>query len=540
MFPPNPSGGSSSLFLGWFTSLTDLQTAYPSADSGQYAYVVVAGSPVIYTWSSTTNTWVSSGLGGIVTTVTQNGSTESGDVTVSLSKLGLVNSDDLTEGTTNLFNRPANWAQTDADDPEFIKNKPDLSKYLVKLLSFNEHDFVSITATGGIQDSGYKVNDYGTGYLDVWSAQKIRDEIDESVNEAIKVIGTWDAASNVPDIANFPSLSVGYAWVVSVPGTTTVGDISTWSEGELAVYGQSGWFKIGASTTVTFENIQGNALDNDSLADALNSKLGVTGTAYDSTRLGGVLYSDYASKSDLPIAGNGLTENEFGTWNVNVDGTTIIINGNDQLEVVASSGGPGNVIGPASSGINNIVLFGNTSGDHVIDSHVNFYEFATMTDVFVSYPTIVANTAVGNVDPGYIMSGKSVQGVLMDLFNAVVVYPAQIPYYFGMFSNPATDLITESIVKGLEQTLYETESTKVFDFGTLVTNVGYVGLSYPLSYGILTGIEVAAGLVATDLMLDFGSVVVEVNNFDYIVYVYKYLSNIPAGEYKMRFILGDD
>jgi hypothetical protein len=74
----------------------------------------------------------------------------------------------------------------------------------------------------------------------------------------------------------------------------------------------------------------------------------------------------------------------------------------------------------------------------------------------------------------------------------------------------------------------------------LVTNVGYVGLSYPLSYGALTGIEVAAGLVATDLMSDFGSTTVEVNNFDYIVYVYKYLSNIPAGEYKMRFILGDD
>jgi hypothetical protein len=266
----------------------------------------------------------------------------------------------------------------------------------------------------------------------------------------------------------------------------------------------------------------------------------VTGPVYDSTRLGGVLYSDYASKADLPIDGAGLTENEFGTWNVNVDGVTIIINGNDQLEVVASSGGSGNVVGPASSGINNIVLFGDTNGEHVIDSHVNFYEFATMTDVFVSYPTIVANTAVGNIDPGYKMSGKSVQGVLMDLFNADVVYPAQIPYYFGMFSNPSTSSIVETDVKALEQTLYETESTKVFDFGTLVTNVGYVGVSYPLSYGILTGIEVAAGLVATDLMSDFGTTIIEVNNFDYIVYVYKYLSNIPAGEYKMRFILGDD
>jgi hypothetical protein len=540
MFPPNPSGGSSALFLGWFNSLTDLQTAYPSADSGQYAYVIVAGSPVIYTWSESSHLWVNSGLGGIVTTVTQNGTTESGDVTVSLSKLGLVNSDNLTEGSTHLFNRPANWAQTDVNNPEYIKNKPDLSKYLVKLLSFNEHDFVSITATGGIQDSGYKVNDYGTSYLDVWSAQKVREEIDESVNEAIKVIGTWNAASNTPDIANFPSLSVGYAWVVSVSGTTTVGDISSWNEGELAVYGHAGWFKIGASSTITFANIQGNAIDNDSLADALNSKLGVTGTAYDSTRLGGVLYSDYASKADLPIDGAGLTENEFGTWNVNVDGVTIIINGNDQLEVVASSGGSGNVVGPASSGINNIVLFGDTNGEHVIDSHVNFYEFATMTDVFVSYPTIVANTAVGNIDPGYKMSGKSVQGVLMDLFNADVVYPAQIPYYFGMFSNPSTSSIVETDVKALEQTLYETESTKVFDFGTLVTNVGYVGVSYPLSYGILTGIEVAAGLVATDLMSDFGTTIIEVNNFDYIVYVYKYLSNIPAGEYKMRFILGDD
>jgi hypothetical protein len=56
--------------------------------------------------------------------------------------------------------------------------------------------------------------------------------------------GVWDANANTPDIENFPGLSDGYVWIVSVAGNTDVGGITGWVVGDYAVYSSGNWYKL--------------------------------------------------------------------------------------------------------------------------------------------------------------------------------------------------------------------------------------------------------------------------------------------------------
>ena len=82
----------SNLFVGKYTSLANLQAAYPTGFDGAYGLVEVLGdAPQEYIWDSTNSDWAESGGGGAVTTV--NGQT--GAVSLSTDNIG--------EGSTNKY-----------------------------------------------------------------------------------------------------------------------------------------------------------------------------------------------------------------------------------------------------------------------------------------------------------------------------------------------------------------------------------------------------------------------------------------------------
>lgn len=68
--------------------------------------------------------------------------------------------------------------------------------------------------------------------------------------------GMWNASTDTPHLAG-TTPTIGYAWSVSVAGTTTLGAISSWAVGDFAVYGALGWSKIPAGGVQTFNGRSG-------------------------------------------------------------------------------------------------------------------------------------------------------------------------------------------------------------------------------------------------------------------------------------------
>ena len=71
------------------------------------------------------------------------------------------------------------------------------------------------------------------------------------VGGAIRIQGNWNANTNTPDITG--ATTTGFAWIVSVAGTTNLGGINKWEIGDLAVKTESGWAKIDNQDYVTEE-----------------------------------------------------------------------------------------------------------------------------------------------------------------------------------------------------------------------------------------------------------------------------------------------
>lgn len=143
-------------------------------------------------------------------------------------------------------------------------------------------------------------------------------------------------------VTTYPTASDGdYANVVST-GTIWVWDIDAllWADSHISAYADGDMLK--------------SVYDTDD-----------TGVVDDSQRLGGQLPAYYLPSASVPVAGAGLTDAAH-TFNVNVDGTTIEINGSDQLHVINS--GAGDVTGPASAVVGNISTFASTDGKSIQDS----------------------------------------------------------------------------------------------------------------------------------------------------------------------------
>jgi len=117
--------------------------------------------------------------------------------------------------------------------------------------------------------------------------------------------GTWNASTNTPTLTSSVG-TLGYYYVVSTAGSTTLNGISTWAVGDWAVYNGSAWQKVAASGSSAF------------------STLTVTG-------LTGYMYANGASavtaSTTIPNAGLTNSSVTIGSTNVALGATAATIAG---------------------------------------------------------------------------------------------------------------------------------------------------------------------------------------------------------------------
>lgn len=92
---------------------------------------------------------------------------------------------------------------------------------------------------------------------------------------ALNYKGTWNAATNTPDLTTI-SADKGDYYVVSVAGTTTLDGISTWYVGDWAVYNGSIWQRVEGGDDDPAPSVRSNAT---------TGVMEITGPAAGSTRV---------------------------------------------------------------------------------------------------------------------------------------------------------------------------------------------------------------------------------------------------------------
>lgn len=108
-------GGSDPHNLGWFADLTALQTAYPTADDGDYA--ILGSTDTVWVWDSDTTAWVDTDTKGQVTSVNnKTGAVTVQETLVSGTNIKTINGQDiLGSGDLELSTYlpyPAGWTTT--------------------------------------------------------------------------------------------------------------------------------------------------------------------------------------------------------------------------------------------------------------------------------------------------------------------------------------------------------------------------------------------------------------------------------------------
>jgi len=95
-----------------------------------------------------------------------------------------------------------------------------------------------------------------------------------AIKGSIRLQGDWDSSTNSPDISSITPIESGFAWRVSVDGSTNLGGITDWNIGDLAVKTDSNWIKIGSKDIGTiWGSIKGKPTDQGDLVDYVNSVL---------------------------------------------------------------------------------------------------------------------------------------------------------------------------------------------------------------------------------------------------------------------------
>jgi len=103
------------------------------------------------------------------------------------------------------------------------------------------------------------------------SQKAIKTYADLLVNSTIRLQANWDANTNTPDITG--TTTTGFAWRVSVSGSTDLGGITSWVVGDLAVKTDTGWLKIdNQDIAAIWGNISGPLSNQTDLQAALDLK----------------------------------------------------------------------------------------------------------------------------------------------------------------------------------------------------------------------------------------------------------------------------
>lgn len=103
-------------------------------------------------------------------------------------------------------------------------------------------------------------------------------------SEPYFIQGNWNATTNDPDLTTV--VENGYAWIVSVAGTTDLGGITSWAVGDTAVKTPDGWVKIPANSGGGGGTGDGPTTVLYSLSSANGQYLSITGRPFQSALLG--------------------------------------------------------------------------------------------------------------------------------------------------------------------------------------------------------------------------------------------------------------
>lgn len=105
--------------------------------------------------------------------------------------------------------------------------------------------------------------------------------------------GAWNASTNTPDLVS-ASPQAGAFWIVSVAGSTNLGGITNWTQGDWALYDGAAWQRVEGGTIDLSNSVTGTlavtnggtgATDAATARQNLDLEIGVDVQAYDSTIL---------------------------------------------------------------------------------------------------------------------------------------------------------------------------------------------------------------------------------------------------------------
>lgn len=206
-----------------------------------------------------------------------------------------------------------------------------INSKVTKVTGATQNDIVIFGVGGEVADSGVQIR---TDVRPVSVATDtyvptelaVRTAINSAIAATIKLQGDWNATTNTPDLT-VTGITTGFAWRVSVSGTTNLGGITDWQVGDLAVKTDAGWIKIdNEDIAAIWGNIGGTLSDQTDLWGILTGT-----TAATATKLDTLIFNNYTGVTqpilDGAITGatNGLTKTgrNVGVGG-SLDGNTVI------------------------------------------------------------------------------------------------------------------------------------------------------------------------------------------------------------------------
>jgi len=242
---------------------------------------------------------------------------------------------------------------------------------ITKVTGATTNNITTFASGGVVQDSGKDfitvVNTVGVATdSHVPTELAVRNAINQAIAAAIILQGDWNATTNSPDLT-VTGITTGFAWRVSVSGTTNLGGISLWAVGDMAIKSATGWIRVSSQDiSAIWGNIGGNIANQTDLQSALNTKTDTT------------LFNTYTGTT-APATYQTITD--FNTFT----GTTLPANYYDKTEINNYTGQTNTLI---STKLDTSVFTGYTASTVNINKKIQLISTGT-TDVNTTIATAI-------------------------------------------------------------------------------------------------------------------------------------------------------